>query len=104
MLPMPNSAAARDIAYYVHPQTSLRRHQESGPVVIDRGEGAIVYDVKPDMVTCAKALSVAYQPISAVLINEKMHQAMLAESDKLGSFAHGYTHSGHPVATAVALE
>jgi 4-aminobutyrate--pyruvate transaminase len=29
---------------------------------------------------------------------------MLAQSDKLGSFAHGYTHSGHPVATAVALE
>jgi 4-aminobutyrate--pyruvate transaminase len=29
---------------------------------------------------------------------------MLAQSDKLGSFAHGYTHSGHPVTTAVALE
>ena len=56
------------------------------------------------MLTCAKALSAAYQPISAVLINEKMHQAMLSQSDKLGSFAHGYTHSGHPVATAVALE
>jgi 4-aminobutyrate--pyruvate transaminase len=41
---MPNSAAARDVAYYVHPQTSLRRHSESGPVIIDRGEGAVVYD------------------------------------------------------------
>jgi 4-aminobutyrate---pyruvate transaminase len=56
------------------------------------------------MLTCAKALSAAYQPISAVLINEKLHEAMLGQSDKLGSFAHGYTHSGHPVATAVALE
>jgi 4-aminobutyrate--pyruvate transaminase len=56
------------------------------------------------MLTCAKALSAAYQPISAVLISEKVHQAMLAQSDKLGSFAHGYTHSGHPVTTAVALE
>jgi 4-aminobutyrate--pyruvate transaminase len=56
------------------------------------------------MLTCAKALSAAYQPISAVLINEKMHQAMLTQSDKLGGFAHGYTYSGHPVATAVALE
>ena len=56
------------------------------------------------MLTCAKALSAAYQPISAVLINEKMHQAMLAQSDKLGSFAHGYTYAGHPVTTAVALE
>jgi 4-aminobutyrate---pyruvate transaminase len=44
MPPMPNSTAARDIAYYVHPQTSLRRHHECGPVIIDRGDGAIVYD------------------------------------------------------------
>jgi 4-aminobutyrate--pyruvate transaminase len=64
--------------------------------------GSETFKLKPDMLTCAKALSAAYQPISAVLINEKMHQAMLAH--KLGSFAHGYTHSGHPVATAVALE
>ena len=26
---MPKSAAARDIAYYIHPQTNLRRHQEA---------------------------------------------------------------------------
>ena len=66
--------------------------------------GSNTFNLAPDMLTCAKALSAAYQPISAVLINEKMHQAMLSQSDKLGSFAHGYTHSGHPVATAVALE
>jgi len=66
--------------------------------------GSETFNLKPDMVTCAKALSAAYQPISAVLISEKIHQAMLAQSDKLGSFAHGYTHSGHPVTTAVALE
>ena len=53
---------------------------------------------------CAKALSAAYQPISAVLINDKIHEAMLVQSDKLGSFAHGYTYAGHPVTTAVALE
>jgi 4-aminobutyrate--pyruvate transaminase len=29
---------------------------------------------------------------------------MLSESDKQGSFAHGYTYAGHPVTTAVALE
>jgi 4-aminobutyrate--pyruvate transaminase len=66
--------------------------------------GSETFNLKPDMVTCAKALSAAYQPISAVLISEKILQAMLAQSDKLGSFAHGYTHSGHPVTTAVALE
>ena len=34
--------------------------------------GCQTYDLKPDMITCAKALSSAYLPISAVLINEKV--------------------------------
>ena len=29
---------------------------------------------------------------------------MLAQSDRFGNFAHGYTYAGHPVAAAVALE
>ena len=56
------------------------------------------------MMTSAKALSAAMQPISAVLINDRIHEAMLAQSDKFGNFAHGYTYAGHPVAAAVALE
>ncbi len=66
--------------------------------------GSQTFDLQPDMISCAKALSAAYQPISALMLNDKMHQAMLAQSDKLGAFAHGYTHAGHPVTTAVALE
>ncbi len=66
--------------------------------------GSQTFDLQPDMISCAKALSAAYQPISALMVNEKIHQAMLAESDKLGAFAHGFTHAGHPVTTAVALE
>ena len=38
------------------------------------------------------------------MISEPIYQAMVAESDKIGVFAHGYTYSGHPVAAAVALE
>ncbi|MSQ55690.1 MAG: aminotransferase class III-fold pyridoxal phosphate-dependent enzyme [Betaproteobacteria bacterium] len=66
--------------------------------------GSQTFDLQPDMMSCAKALSAAFQPISALLINEKIYGAMLAQSDKHGAFAHGYTHSGHPVAAAVALE
>ena len=36
--------------------------------------------------------------------DERIHEAMLAQSDKLGNFAHGFTYAGHPVAAAVALE
>jgi 4-aminobutyrate--pyruvate transaminase len=66
--------------------------------------GSQTYALRPDMVTSAKALSAAMQPISAVLINDRIHDAMLAQSDKFGNFAHGFTYAGHPVAAAVALE
>jgi len=66
--------------------------------------GSQTYGVRPDMVTSAKALSAAMQPISAVFINDRIHEAMLAQSDKFGNFAHGFTYAGHPVAAAVALE
>lgn len=66
--------------------------------------GSQTMGLKPDMISCAKQLSAGYQPISALMINEKVFQAMLTESDKVGTFAHGYTYAGHPVAAAVALE
>jgi len=66
--------------------------------------GSQTYALRPDMITSAKALSAAMQPISAVLISERIHEAMLAQSDKRGNFAHGFTYAGHPVAAAVALE
>jgi 4-aminobutyrate--pyruvate transaminase len=66
--------------------------------------GSQTYALKPDMITTAKALSAAMQPISAVLVNQRVHDAMLVQSDRFGNFAHGYTYAGHPVAAAVALE
>ena len=44
------------------------------------------------------------QPISAVLLNERIFQSVVAQSEKIGAFVHGYTHAGHPVAASVALE
>lgn len=66
--------------------------------------GCQTYGIRPDMITSAKALSAAMQPISAVLVNDRIHSGMLAQSDWLGNFAHGFTYAGHPVAAAVALE
>jgi 4-aminobutyrate---pyruvate transaminase len=66
--------------------------------------GSETYGLKPDMMTMAKALSSAYLPISAVLINEEIYQTISANSNKVGTFGHGFTYSGHPVAAAVALE
>ncbi|MDO3431832.1 aspartate aminotransferase family protein [Rhizobium sp. CBN3] len=66
--------------------------------------GSESFGLQPDMIVMAKQLSAAYQPISALMINEKVHSAVVAESEKIGTFGHGFTYSGHPVATAVALE
>src|SRR5437764_5137052 len=66
--------------------------------------GSQTFGLRPDMLTSAKALSAAMQPISAVLVNDRIHEAMLAQSDRFGNFAHGFTYAGHPVAAAVALE
>ena len=66
--------------------------------------GSQTYDLQPDMISSAKALSAGMQPISATLINQRVFEAMLDESRKLGNFAHGFTYAGHPVTTAVAME
>ncbi len=66
--------------------------------------GCQTFDLVPDMITCAKALSSSYLPISAVFINDKIYQAVKEKSGEVGVFGHGYTYSGHPVPAAVALE
>jgi len=66
--------------------------------------GTQTFSLKPDMITCAKALSSAYIPIAALMVSEPIYQALVLQSEKLGLFGHGSTYGGHPVAAAVALE
>ena len=66
--------------------------------------GSTTFGMQPDLLTCAKALSSGYVPISAVMVNETVMTALAANSGKIGIFGHGYTYSGHPVSCAVALE
>lgn len=62
------------------------------------------YDFQPATMTLAKALSSAYLPISAVLLSPEISQLIETESGRVGTFGHGYTYTGHPVAAAVALK
>ncbi len=66
--------------------------------------GAQTYGIKPDMIACAKGLSAAYLPISALMMSDDIYQATVTESAKIGTFAHGFTYGGHPAAAAAALE
>ncbi len=66
--------------------------------------GTETFGMQPDIMTMAKQLSSSYLPISAVLVNDRVYAELVRESEKIGTFAHGFTYSGHPVCAAVALE
>jgi 4-aminobutyrate---pyruvate transaminase len=66
--------------------------------------GCQTLDITPDILTCAKALSASYLPISAVMVNQRVFDPLAKESHEIGTFGHGFTYSGHPVPAAVAIE
>ncbi len=59
------------------------------------------YDIRPDLITCAKGLSSSYASIGAVLVADKVFDAFASER---AMYSHGITFGGHPVACAVALK
>ena len=66
--------------------------------------GSQTYGIEPDILVVSKALTSSYFPLSAVLISDAVYQAVADNSNAIGVFAHGFTASGHPVGTAVAME
>lgn len=66
--------------------------------------GSQTVGMEPDILITAKALSASYLPISAVMVNQNIYDALESGSNEVGFFAHGMTYSGHPVSAAVALE
>jgi len=98
--------------YFEKIQAVLRRHDVLlvvDEVICGFGRtgnywGTQTFGIGPDIITCAKALSAAYLPISAVMVNERVFQGLASESHEIGTFGHGYTYSGHPVPAAVAVE
>jgi 4-aminobutyrate---pyruvate transaminase len=66
--------------------------------------GSQTFGIEPDILTCAKALSSSYLPISAVMVNERVFEGLATQSHEVGTFGHGFTYSGHPVPAAVAIE
>lgn len=63
--------------------------------------GSLKYDIRPDLITCAKGLSSSYASIGAVLVADGVYDAFSSET---AMYAHGITFGGHPVASAVALK
>ena len=58
------------------------------------------YDYQPDIITTAKALTSAYQPLGAMIVSDRLAAPFIGTGE---AFLHGFTFAGHPVACAVAL-
>jgi adenosylmethionine-8-amino-7-oxononanoate aminotransferase len=60
------------------------------------------WGIEPDIVSFAKGVTSAYQPLGGILVSQRVHAALLeAPADK--KYMHAATYSGHPVCCAVGL-
>ena len=92
--------------YYAELQALLKRHDillVCDEVVTAFGRtgnmfGSTTMHLAPDLLICAKALSSAYIPISALMIGPRVYEAIERQSGELGLFGLTMTYSGHPVA------
>ncbi len=64
---------------------------------------AQTFDVTPDMITCAKALTNAAVPMGAVIVKNGIYDTFMTGPANAIEFYHGYTYSGHPLAAAAAI-
>jgi adenosylmethionine-8-amino-7-oxononanoate aminotransferase len=58
------------------------------------------YDIRPDLITCAKGLSSAYASIGAVIASDRVAEPFYSGD---ASYTHGITFGGHPVQAAISL-
>ncbi len=62
------------------------------------------FGVTPDLITMAKGITNGAQPMGAVAISSRIHDAIMGAAPEGGiEFFHGYTYSGHPAACAAGL-
>jgi beta-alanine--pyruvate transaminase len=61
------------------------------------------FEVKPDMITMAKAITNAAVPMGAVAASREIYDTILANAQTPIELFHGYTTSGHPLACAAGL-
>lgn len=59
-----------------------------------------VFGIVPDIITTAKGLTSGYQPLSATIVSDEIHD-VISGPDSV--FLHGMTYSGHPAAAAAGL-
>lgn len=93
-----NTPEARDIAHHFHGYTNARRHQQVGPMIIERGEGIHVFD------NAGKRYIEGLSGLWSVGVgfNEpRLVKAIAAQAGKL-PFYHNFGHKSHEPAIDLA--
>ncbi len=66
--------------------------------------GCDSYEFVPDAIIASKALTAGYFPMGAVILGPDLADRLQAASKAVEEFPHGFTASGHPVGSAIALK
>lgn len=66
--------------------------------------GSETYDFMPDAIISSKNLTAGYFPMGAVILGPELSDRLQAASEAIEEFPHGFTASGHPVGSAIALK
>ncbi|MHA1597674.1 MAG: aminotransferase [Alphaproteobacteria bacterium] len=98
MINAPNSLAARDIAYSLHPYTNLDTHQTRGPFIITRGDGIHVYDDQDN----AYIDGLAGLWCTGLGFSEKRLIAAAEKQLQTLPFTHSFAHRATPVVIELA--
>jgi beta-alanine--pyruvate transaminase len=61
------------------------------------------FGVTPDIITMAKGITNAAVPMGATAVRREIHDTVVNATERGIELFHGYTYSGHPLATAAAL-
>ncbi|UUP19879.1 aspartate aminotransferase family protein [Nitratireductor thuwali] len=91
MKPLPNSIEARDVAYHLHSYTDARKHEEAGPLIMERGEGIHVYDNNGKRYIEGMA---GLWSVALGFGEKRLADAAMRQMEKL-PYYHTFTHKGH---------
>lgn len=87
----PNSMEARDINYHFHSNTNARRHEEIGPVIIEKGDGIYVEDNNGKRYVEAMA---GLWSVGVGFSEPRLAEAAYKQMLKL-PYSHTFTHRSH---------
>ena len=91
MTAQPNSVEARDISYHMHSYTNARRHEEIGPLVIEKGDGIYVEDASGKRYIEAMA---GLWSVAVGFSEQRLVDAATRQMKQL-PFYHNFTHKSH---------